>query len=113
MISIGEAAFSSCSALASVSLPSTVKSIAATSFTYCIKLSYVSVSSSNPNYKYSNGLIVADAQLGGVSDIVADTPDGTVTLYRLDGVKVYEGPRDGMGTLPSGIYVVNGRKVIL
>lgn len=57
--------------------------------------------------------IVESAELGGVDDITADTPDGPVRVYRLDGVKVYDGPRDGMPALTPGLYLVNGRKVQL
>lgn len=49
--------------------------------------------------------IEESAELGGVDDITADTPDGPVRVYRLDGVKVYDGPRDGMPALTPGLYI--------
>ena len=45
-----------------------------------------------------------DKDDSGFADIAADA-DGNITVYNLQGVKVYEGPR-GSHNLPSGIYIV-------
>lgn len=55
--------------------------------------------------------IEESGELSGAQTIEIDPADDTVTVYGLDGVKVYEGLRSAMPLLPAGIYVVGGRKV--
>lgn len=53
------------------------------------------------------------AELSGVNDITTDDLDGDITVYRLDGIRVYQGPSSRMPAVVPGIYIVNGRKVRL
>ena len=64
-------------------------------------------------YMYNLTYIFSDLP-AGVEGIVMETPEDGYNVYNLQGVKVYSG-KDPMGIqgLPGGIYIINGKKVML
>ena len=95
-----------------------------TPYPFSIELSMNNVKNVNDSevivllINYTTGLIVnADkVKLGGagVESLVAEPTDGIYKVYNLQGVKVLETKdTNNVNTLPAGIYIVNGKKVIL
>ena len=57
-------------------------------------------------------LVTVDFDKSGINDILDDNV--AVNVYNLNGVQLVKaGTKEDLGTLPNGIYVVNGKKVIV
>lgn len=93
--SIGDYAFSQCSSLTSVNIPNSVTSIGARAFSSCIV-----------NAIQCHVLDTAS----GISDIKTSDKINT-GIYDLSGHKVRT-DKTSIDDLPSGFYIINGKKII-
>ena len=64
----------------------------------------------NPELTYT---FTVDTSLG-IGGVTAGSSDAPVKVYNLNGVLVSSGKAaDVLGKLPAGVYIVNGRKVVI
>lgn len=133
VITIDEDAFADCSSLTDVIIGKSVETIGDEAFHDCDALTTITVLAENPpvideetfsNFnaqlivpegsveKYKNDPIWGKfANIGsGVNEIMADGLSGEKAIYTLDGTKL---PAQPVETLPSGVYVVGGKKVLV
>ena len=65
-------------------------------------------------YEVINAAQVALGDGAGVESLVAEPGDGIYRVYNLQGVKVIETQNaDEVNALPAGIYIINGKKILL
>ena len=139
--SIGAAAFEHCESLASVTIPNSVTSIEKSAFANCKNLEKVNSKLANPfaisdetfdsdtyskatlyvpkgsvaQYKATDGWknfknIVEEDSITAINDVEADnTLDTSKGIYDINGKRL---PATSLDELPSGMYIVNGKKVV-
>ena len=60
----------------------------------------------------SGNIIVLDENGSGIADIFADSSDNIV-VYNMQGLKMPVSKAAELKTLPTGIYIINGNKVLV
>jgi|GEM_PF-4294963 len=61
------------------------------------------------NSGWRNFKHIVEVDFSGINDIVVDEPetaDGPVSVYNLQGVKVYSGNEEDVSSLPAGLYII-------
>lgn len=57
---------------------------------------------------------IIDPGQSGIDAVGTDYESATVTVYNLQGMQVMrDAPRENLSTLPAGLYIVNGRKMVI
>ena len=142
MTSIGGAAFNNCSSLETVTIPNSVTSIGEWAFRGCDNLKKVTSKIAKPfaippgafsgetysegtlyvpkgtvaQYKATSGWtnfqnIVEEGSTTGINDVEADNPLNTANaIYDTNGKRL---PATSLDELPSGLYIINGKKVVV
>ena len=120
--SIGAYAFAGCMSLNSVTSENTVPPVCSegvfeeVSTSKCkLIVPQASLTTYKETKPWSEFMIIGDEDLAGIDDIVKQ--DGTATIYTIDGKQVFKGKvqnaSEATQDLPSGVYVVNGKKVVV
>lgn len=66
------------------------------------------------NYYYWTYIWQSDVEIAGIEDVVNPMEEGVYLVFNLQGVKVLETKdASALSNLPKGIYVINGKKVML
>lgn len=122
--SIGTWAFAGCSSLNSITCANSVPPVCAEGVFESVPTStcnlYVPKASVN-TYKETSPwseFLITGADIGedtGIDDIIKE--NGTITIYTIDGKQVFNGKvqnaSEATQVLPSGVYVVNGKKFVV
>ena len=67
-----------------------------------------------PDLQFYYSTYVVEVGTAGVQTVEKEINDGVYRVYNLQGVKVYEGNNeDALKSLGKGLYIVNGKKVML
>jgi hypothetical protein len=139
---IGDYAFRNCTSLANIVLPASLTTIGDAAFAYCESLKSVTSLNPEPptlawgvfagcaleavyvpneavmDYKSADGwneFNIVGIDVTGISDIVANSCDnGSVDCYTLQGARVKTvRTAEDVKSLRPGIYIVNGKKVVV
>ncbi len=129
VVSIGNNAFSNCTSLKSITIPSSVLKIESTSFGSCTNLMEINVDPSNPNYCSVDGVLYSKDKTElicvpsgkfakeGFDTRSSEAHSEDSATKEIKGVwtanGMYVGEDVNSMNLPSGVYVIDGKKTII
>ena len=129
VVSIGNNAFSNCTSLKSITIPSSVGKIDPTSFYFCTSLKEINVEPGNPNYCSVDGVLYSKDKTElicvpsgkfakeGFDTRSSEAHSEDSATKEIKGVwtanGMYVGEDVNSMNLPSGVYVIDGKKTII
>ncbi len=135
--SIGNYAFARCFGLTSIEIPNSVTSIGDSAFSLCKGLTNIKMKSSTPpttgnnvfaycsnlttvyvpkgakeayNVEPWNSYEIVEMEDTSIAAPTVDNQKASAPVYDLNGRRI--GTSDAIATLPKGVYIVNGKKVM-
>ena len=142
VMTIGNEAFSFCSSLTSITIPNSVRTIGSGAFYYCNEIKQITVEAVTPPicspssfervntnecklivpknsvdaYKKADGwkeFFLIEGTTTGIKNNIYNKIDN-VDVYTIDGIKrLSKASVNEINALPKGIYIVNGKKIVI